>query len=379
MQAKVFDNWSDANKPDLLPNIFQKYLMTACFFNFAAKLFRMILHNKINREELKIRLYQENFKRITLSFYKFVALTDPSLFRDLLWIALSEMQVFGRVYVAPEGINAQVSVPEHHMEQFVEYLESQPELSGILLNKAVEDDGKSFYKLKIQVKHKVLSDGLDNNTFNIYDTGAHLDASSYNEKLAEPDTVVVDLRNHYEHEVGHFEGAILPDVDNYKASIPLIVNMLEERKPENILLYCTGGIRCEKFSAYLHHKGFKNVFQLKGGVINYAHQVKQNGIGSKFIGKNFVFDDRMGERITPDIIARCHQCGDPADDHINCANDACHLLFIQCEACAKTYDNCCSTACSDVIKLPDSVQKALRKGRVHPNAHHKSHQRVLHI
>jgi len=339
----------------------------------------MVLYNKINREELKKRLHQEDFKRITLSFYKFVALSDPNSFRDELWVAFSELQVFGRIYVAPEGINAQVSVPEHNMNAFNNYLESITELRGILLNKAVEDDGKSFYKLKIQVKHKVLSDGLDNSTFNIYDTGQHLDAVSYNEKLAEPGTIVVDLRNHYEHEVGHFDGAVLPDVDNYKESIPLIVNMLEEKKPANILLYCTGGIRCEKFSAYLRHKGFRNVYQLKGGVINYAHQVRQTGIKSKFIGKNFVFDDRMGERITTDIIARCHQCGQPADQHVNCANDACHLLFIQCDSCASSFSGCCCTECMNVIKLPENIQKELRKGKVHPNAHHKSHQRVLRI
>lgn len=338
---------------------------------FAEILFRMILHNKVDREILKAQLMAEPFRRITLSFYKFIEIEDAQAFRDGLYEAFDAMQVFGRIYVAKEGINAQISVPEHRFSELENYILSDSYMQGVLLNRAIEDDGKSFYKLKILVKYKILSDGLDNSTFNIYDTAQHLDAVSYNEKLNAPNTVVIDLRNHYEHEVGHFKNAILPDVDTYKESIPVIVDMLHEKQPENIMLYCTGGIRCEKFSAYLRNKGFQNVFQLKGGVINYAHQVKQLKLESNFIGKNFVFDDRMGERVTEDVIAQCHQCGQPADTHVNCANDACHLLFIQCADCANAYDQCCSTACQQVIHLPEEVQKQLRKGQVHANAHHK--------
>ncbi len=336
----------------------------------------MILYNTIDREVLKQRLYDETFKRITVSFYKFVDITEPNIFRDELYKHLEQLDVFGRIYVAAEGINAQCSVPEHKFHSFEEYLASHDKLSGILLNKAIEDDGKSFYKLKILVKHKILSDGLNNSEFNIYDVADHLDAKSYNEKLNEPNTVVIDLRNHYEHEVGHFKGAILPDVDTYKESIPVIVRMLDEKRPKNIMLYCTGGIRCEKFSAYLRHKGFRNIYQLKGGVINYAHQVKQLNLESKFVGKNFVFDDRMGERVTEDVIAHCHQCGKPADSHVNCANDACHLLFIQCESCAVKFNHCCSNECQEVVALPTDLQRELRKGNVHPNAHHKSKFRL---
>jgi UPF0176 protein len=339
----------------------------------------MVLHNKIEKEILKKRLHEEPFRRVTLSFYKFIEIVDPQEFRDELYIRFSEMQVFGRIYVAAEGINAQISVPDHHLETFENFIQNHLYIKGVLLNRAVEDDGKSFYMLKIQVKFKILSDGLINSEFDIYNVGKHLDAITYNEKLNEPNTVVIDLRNHYEHEVGHFEGAVLPDVDTYKDSIPVIVEMLEEKKPDNIMLYCTGGIRCEKFSAYLRHKGFENVFQLKGGVINYAHQVRQKGLDSKFTGKNFVFDERMGERVTEHIIARCHQCGILADTHVNCANDACHMLFIQCENCASKYNQCCSEDCMQVIVLPEEVQRTLRKGVVHANAHHKSKFKDSHV
>jgi UPF0176 protein len=142
----------------------------------------------------------------------------------------------------------------------------------------------------------------------------------------------------------------------------MAVDMMQGNEEKNIIMYCTGGIRCEKASAYMLHKGFKNVFHLEGGIINYARQAKEAALESKFIGKNFVFDNRLGERITDDIIAKCHQCGKPADTHTNCKNNGCHLLFIQCESCAAEYDGCCSTACKDTIHMPVERQKELRKG-----------------
>ena len=142
----------------------------------------------------------------------------------------------------------------------------------------------------------------------------------------------------------------------------MAVDMLKSKNDKNIIMYCTGGIRCEKASAYLLHKGFKNVFHLEGGIINYANEVKEKGITNKFKGKNFVFDDRLGERISEEIIAKCHQCGGPADEHTNCVNSACHLLFIQCAECKKKYEGCCSKECQDFIHLPEEEQKELRKG-----------------
>jgi UPF0176 protein len=127
-------------------------------------------------------------------------------------------------------------------------------------------------------------------------------------------------------------------------------------------MYCTGGIRCEKASAWMKHRGFKHVFQLNGGIIEYARQVKEQGLENKFIGKNFVFDERLGERISPDIISHCHQCGAPCDDHTNCKNDGCHLLFIQCKSCAEKYDGCCSADCKNIVSLPAEKQKEIRQG-----------------
>ena len=128
-------------------------------------------------------------------------------------------------------------------------------------------------------------------------------------------------------------------------------------------MYCTGDIRCEKASAYFKHQGFKNVFQLDGGIINYAKQIKDENLESKFIGKNFVFDHRLGERITEDIVSQCHQCGKPCDNHTNCENDGCHLLFIQCDDCKTAMENCCSTECLEITHLPLDEQVKLRSGK----------------
>ncbi|MFK7936409.1 MAG: rhodanese-related sulfurtransferase [Saprospiraceae bacterium] len=320
----------------------------------------MKLHNKINRDELKQRLQEDTTPRTTLSFYQYAKIENPPLFRNQLYAAWDELGVFGRVYVANEGINAQISVPDENFAAFKIQLSSIEFLRDIRLNIAIEDDGKSFYKLKIKVRNKIVADGLNDDSFDVTDRGTHLDAKSFNQLTAQDNTLVVDMRNHYESEVGHFDGAILPDVETFREALPLVEDMLEEDKDKNIVMYCTGGIRCEKASAYYKHKGFKNVFQLEGGIIEYARQVEQQGLENKFLGKNFVFDERMGERIGEEIISKCHQCGKPCDTHVNCINDACHILFLQCDECAAAYENCCSRKCADFNQLPEEQREILK-------------------
>ncbi|MEO5647150.1 MAG: rhodanese-related sulfurtransferase, partial [Chitinophagaceae bacterium] len=177
------------------------------------------------------------------------------------------------------------------------------------------------------------------------------------------DTIVVDMRNHYEYEIGHFDHALEVPSDTFREQLPMIVEMLSGNKDKNIIMYCTGGIRCEKASAFMFHNGFKNVFHLEGGIINYANNVHEKGLENKFRGKNFVFDDRLGEKIGEEIISSCHQCGKLADTHTNCKNDGCHMLFIQCESCDEMYKGCCSKECLDVYSLPPEEQKVIRKGQ----------------
>lgn len=321
-----------------------------------------VLHNRISNKELKEKLYQENFPRTTISFYQYFTIQDPLAFRDELYKSLNMLQVFGRIYIASEGINAQISVPTHLLEDFKTYLYSIKGLEGVRLNIAVNDNGKSFWVLRIKQRSKIVADGIEDTSFSMENKGNYVNAVQMNELLNSPETIVIDMRNHYEYEVGHFVNAIEIPSDTFREQLPMAAEMMKEKKENNIIMYCTGGIRCEKASAYMLHHGFKNVFHLEGGIINYANQIKELGLESQFKGKNFVFDDRLGEKITEDIIAKCHQCGNACDTHTNCKNDGCHLLFIQCASCAETYAGCCTQACTDIVHLPEEKQIELRKG-----------------
>ena len=322
----------------------------------------MQLYNKVNSKELKEMLLKNEEPRVTLSFYKYFHINEPKEYRDQLFIEMNKLNVLGRIYIAHEGINAQVSVPERQFEDFRKFIDGDKNLSGIRLNTAIDDNGKSFFKLKILIRSKIVADGLDDKTFDVTKRGTHLTAEDFNRLANDPDTVIVDMRNHYESEVGHFKQALLPDVDTFREALPVVENLLADKKEKKIVMYCTGGIRCEKASAYYRHKGFKNVFQLEGGIIEYARQVQEKGLENKFVGKNFVFDERLGERISDEVISVCHQCGTPCDDHTNCKNDGCHLLFIQCSSCAEKFEGCCSEECCDILKLPEEEQRKLRKG-----------------
>ncbi len=323
----------------------------------------MQLYNKLSANERAALIDEAGKDRITISFYQYHKIENPQLLRDKLFLEWDSLDVLGRTYVSYEGINAQLSVPSENFLKLKNQLDAISFLNNIRLNVAIEHHNKSFLKLKIKVRKKIVADGLNDNTFDVTNKGIHLNAREFNQMLEDPNTICVDMRNHYESEIGHFDGAITPDVDTFRDSLDIIEEDLKENKEnKNLLMYCTGGIRCEKASAYYKHKGFKNVFQLEGGIIEYAKQVKSEGLDNKFIGKNFVFDHRRAEKISEDVIANCHQCGSSCDNHVNCANEACHLLFIQCNDCSEKMENTCSTECQEIIQLPYEQQKALRKG-----------------
>ena len=327
------------------------------------------LHNRVNRKELKDLLQKQAGNKTTLSFYCYAHLQDPAAFRDTFYTNLSQLQVMGRIYVAREGVNAQISVPNDRLQAFREYLDRIPFLKNIRLNTAIEDDGKSFFALIIKVKSKIVADGLEDETFDVTNRGKHLSAEEFNRLTDDPATIVVDMRNHYESEVGHFKNAILPPMETFREGLPMVADLLQKEKEKHIVMYCTGGIRCEKASAYMKHRGYKNIYQLDGGIIEYTRQAESQGLPNKFVGKNFVFDERLGERISDDVVSVCHQCGTPADHHTNCANDACHLLFVQCSACAEKYSGCCSVECHEFIQLPKEDQKFLRKEKSFNGTH----------
>ena len=315
----------------------------------------------IPKTELKKKVSEEHIPRTTLSFYRYVRISDPKAMRDMLFKTLSEFGCLGRIYVASEGINAQMNVPKINWDRFDAYIQSTPEFAGIPYKIAVEEGSTvSFYKLTIKVKEKIVADGLDDSTFDVTKTGEYLTAKEMNAYIEDPEAIVVDMRNGYESEVGHFEKAVTPDVDTFREELKLVPEMLKIHKDKKIALYCTGGIRCEKASAWLKHNGFANVKHLKGGIIDYKRQVEEEKLPNKFKGKNFVFDERMGERISDDIISYCHLCAkEKCDTHVHCKNQACHVLFLCCEKCTLKKQGYCSYKCMTFDHLPEKVKKII--------------------
>lgn len=322
------------------------------------------LRNRINKDELKVRLAQETIERVTLSFYKYVKIENPKELRDKLFVEWTNLNCFGRIYVANEGINAQMNVPKTNWNKFVKQLYLDHRFKDVPFKIAVDDDGKSFYKLGVKIREKVVADGIEDPDFDPSNTGSYLDAEGFNKAIEDPNTIVIDMRNHYESEVGRFDNAYCPDADTFREELPLVIDHLKGQEDKKVIMYCTGGIRCEKASAYFKYKGFKDVNHLHGGIIQYAKEVKDQGLESKFRGINFVFDERIGERITEDVLSNCHQCGNPCDTHVNCKNDDCHLLFIQCDDCASKMHGCCTPRCQEIAALPIEMQRELRKGRI---------------
>lgn len=320
-----------------------------------------MLHNRRDKETLQKLLEQEGFSRTTISFYRYVRLDNVESLRDELYEKWNELGCLGRIYLSQEGVNAQMSIPEHNMTAFRECIDEYQAFRDVPFKIAVEDDGKSFLKLTIKVKNKIVADGLADDAYDVTNVGNHLSPMEFHAAMDDENTVVVDMRNHYETEVGYFENAYCPDVDTFREAIVDVEKNLEDKKDKKLLLYCTGGIRCEKASAYLKSKGFEDVHQLHGGIIAYAQEIKSKGEKSKYIGKNFVFDERMGESIDGQVIAHCHQCGTSCDDHVNCANDACHLLFIQCPDCEVKYEGCCSEECTKVLAMSPEELRAYRQ------------------
>lgn len=322
------------------------------------------LVNRTDKRVLKQRLMEETILRKTISFYRYVNIPDPETLRDELFAAWSELNCFGRIYLAHEGINAQMSVPADHWDEFVRQLYALSYFKDVPFKHAVDNNGKSFYKLIVKVREKIVADGINEPGFDPSHTGKYLNAQEFNAAIEDPNTIVIDMRNHYESEVGRFDRAFCPDADTFREELPQVIEHLKGQEDKKVLMYCTGGIRCEKASAYFKYKGFKDVNHLHGGIIQYAKEVKEQGLESKFRGVNFVFDERIGERITNDILSTCHQCGEPCDRHVNCKNDDCHLLFIQCENCAEKMNGCCTPECQQIVALPIEEQRRLRKGRM---------------
>ena len=320
------------------------------------------LYNQKSKDLLVKKLESEDFNRTTCSFYKYVTIIDPRILRDRIYEEFDNIDILGRVYIAEEGINAQISVPDKNWGLFLKLISSIKLLYDVDIKTAI-NDGISFYKLVVKVKKEIVAYNIPKNKFNMDVVGEHLNTKQFNEAIENTNTTVIDMRNIYESEVGQFISAEIPQVEKSKDLLPEVRRMLKGREHHQVLLYCTGGIRCEKASSFLINEGIKNVKQLQGGIIQYAHDIKKEGLESKFVGKNFVFDARLGERVTEDIISTCHLCGEKSDSHKDCKNDACHILFIQCSKCDEKLNGCCSKECKKIASLPIDAQIKYRKNQ----------------
>ncbi|AIN47374.1 rhodanese-related sulfurtransferase, partial [Candidatus Palibaumannia cicadellinicola] len=309
-----------------------------------------VLHNRVSRKVLRTRMLAETEPRTTVSFYKYFVISDPHSFRDSLYRKLNNLDIFGRIYIAAEGINGQISVPKSYFETFRTVLyTTNPQLDKLRLNISLDNDCQSFWVLRMKVRSRIVADGIQDPNFNHLNVGHYLKAEEVNLMAENPEVLFVDMRNHYEYEVGHFKQALKIPSHTFREQLLMVVNMLQDNKNKSIVMYCTGGIRCEKASAWMLHNGFKNIYHIEGGIIEYTNRARKLGLPLKFIGKNFVFDERLGERITSEVIAHCNQCQDYCDRHTNCRNQDCHILFIQCPNCAKKYSGCCNIICQSKV------------------------------
>lgn len=320
------------------------------------------LANKLNHAQALAKLAAEPFARQTLSFYRYVNIHDPKTLRDELFAAWEKLGVLGRIYLSTEGINAQISVPKPALETFRKLIDASPLFANVEFKYAIEEPVTSFWKLIIKVRKQIVADDLPAGSYDLANVGTHLNAREFNAAI-EQGAVVVDMRNKYESDIGHFENAVTPSSQTFGDELQEVIRLLDDKKTDKVLLYCTGGIRCEKASAFLKHNGFSDVSQLYGGIINYKHEIEQNGLESKFKGKNFVFDGRMAEAVTSDIIGKCFQCQSPADTYDNCSSDLCHALFIQCSECKTKMLGACSDKCRAIAALPIEERIKIRKGR----------------
>lgn len=306
-----------------------------------------------------------------ISFYKFVDIERPDIVSELLQKTWCKMGIKGRVYVAKEGVNAQLAVPEVVLQDFYDAMEGSwtergeslvpSEVVGVFLNtdNVVHHSEQPFEKLSVRPRDKVLADGFEK-PLDWNKAGKEVPVDEWHRLLMEEsdDVVVLDCRNSYESDVGHFEGAEPLNTQTFRESWDRLEERLRhEDRGKKILTYCTGGIRCVKVNAFLEQKmGFTNTGRLEGGIVSYARKLKEDGRleESAFKGVNHVFDGRMGEVITEDLLTRCINCGQPCNLQTDCANLSCprpfgQRMFVQCEDCATTMKGACSENCWQAV------------------------------
>lgn len=282
-----------------------------------------------------------------LLYYKFIPIENPDAFAiEHLDFCLS-LKLLGRIIIAPEGINGTLSGTVQQTDAYISAMHHDTRFAEMEF-KVDESDRHAFKRLSVKARKEIVTFGLDTIDPNEL-TGKYMEPREFCQAMQEPETVIIDARNDYEYDMGHFQKAIRPNVETFKEFPDWVRQNLSGLKDKKILTYCTGGIRCEKFSGFLLQEGFKNVYQLHGGIINYSKDPEVKG--RLFDGKCYVFDERIAVRTNfteeEKIISTCHFCRTPTDRFVNCAHLDCHSRFFSCESCEKTHRRSCSKACEE--------------------------------
>lgn len=298
-----------------------------------------------------------------LAYYLFSPIADAKAEVATHKAFFEGRDVTGRIYISESGINGQMSGHRKDAEDYMKWMHSRSPFENIVF-KIHEHHENAFPRMTVKYKRQLVA--LDE-TVDISQTAEHVSPENWNTMLEKDDNkVLLDVRNEYEWKLGRFEGAECPPCDNFREFKQFADDLKEKVDPKKtpVMMYCTGGIRCELYSALLKEKGFESIFQLDGGIINYG--LKEGG--EKWLGKLFVFDDRLSIPISKDetkVIASCHHCQKPAETYYNCANMDCNCLFICCSDCAQEFSGCCKVECQQAPRLRpyhhDKAHKPFRK------------------
>ena len=284
-----------------------------------------------------------------LLYYCYTPIEDAESFREEHHRLCLDLQLLGRIIVAEEGLNGTVSGTIANCERYMEKVLADPRFISTDF-KVDYVDHHTFSKLHVRVKPEIVNASLPNINPNER-TGEYIEPEEFREVLSNPDedTLILDVRSNYEHNVGRFKNALTLDMENFR-EFPDKVSELGAHKKKKVITYCTGGIKCEKASAFLLEHGFENVYQLHGGIIKYGLETG----GENFEGKCYVFDNRIVHEVNnvnPTTVSKCHVTGEPSDRMVNCANPDCNLHVPMSEAGAKKYQGCCSEACMQAPKV----------------------------
>jgi len=298
---------------------------------------------------------------IILLFYKYVVLSEPEAILEWQQTLCKSLDLRGRIILAKEGINGTVGGTKEATDAYIAAMEQHPLFDKIDF-KTAPGGNDHFPRMRIVIKNEIVNLGLDTQKVSVKDTGTHLTPEQAHQLMNEApeNLVILDARNNYESRIGTFKGSLTPDIDTFREFPDYVDHNLEAFKDKKVLMHCTGGIRCERASAYLKQKGIaQEVYQIEGGIHRYIEKFPDG----HFRGSNYVFDARIAQRVNEDVLGNCDLCNVACDYYVNCVNAQCNNQFLACKQCRKTYKECCSTLCCDLV---ESGQTTLRKKPLRP-------------